>query len=63
MRFVIPPYQGFRPLLNLIEVCLILGFLSFATGLLGEQIAGQRAEVQELRRRLDERGQGEPQAE
>jgi glycosyltransferase involved in cell wall biosynthesis len=23
MRFVIPPYQGFRPLLNLIEVCLI----------------------------------------
>lgn len=55
MRFVIPPYEGFRPLLNLIEVCLILGFLSFATGLLGEQIAGQRAEVQELRRRLDER--------
>jgi glycosyltransferase involved in cell wall biosynthesis len=55
MRFVIPPYEGFRPLLNLIEVCLILGFLSFATGLLGEQIAGSRAEVQELRRRLDER--------
>jgi len=54
MRFVIPPYQGFRPLLNLIETCLILGFLSFATGLLGEQIAGQRAEVQELRRQLDE---------
>ncbi len=54
MRFVIPPYEGFRPLLNLIETCLILGFLSFATGLLGEQIAGQRAEVQELRRRLDE---------
>jgi len=50
MRFVIPPYQGFRPLLNLIEVCLILGFLSFATGLLGEQIAGMRAELRELRR-------------
>ena len=45
MRFVIPPYEGFRPLLNLIETCLILGFLSFATGLLGEQIAGQRAEL------------------
>ncbi len=59
MRFVIPPYQGFRPLLNLIETCLILGFLSFATGLLGEQIAGQRAEVQELRRRLDERQDGD----
>ncbi len=53
MRFVIPPYQGFRPLLNLIEVCLILGFLSFATGLLGEQIAGQRAELRELRRELE----------
>jgi hypothetical protein len=26
----------------------------FATGLLGEQIAGQRAEVRELRRQLDE---------
>jgi glycosyltransferase involved in cell wall biosynthesis len=49
MRFVIPPYQGFRPLLNLIEVCLILGFLSFATGLLGEQIAGMRAELREMR--------------
>ncbi len=53
MRFVIPPYEGFRPLLNLIETCLILGFLSFATGLLGEQIAGQRAELREVRRRLD----------
>jgi hypothetical protein len=60
MRFVIPPYQGFRPLLNLIEVCLILGFLSFATGLLGEQIAGQRAEVQELRRRLEDMDSAEP---
>jgi glycosyltransferase involved in cell wall biosynthesis len=53
MRFVIPPYQGFRPLLNLIQLCLELGFLSFATGLLGEQIAGQRAEIRELRRELD----------
>lgn len=50
---------GFRPLLNLIEVCLILGFLSFATGLLGEQIAGQRAEIRELRRELDVRDRGE----
>lgn len=52
LRFVIPPYEGFRPLLNLIELCLILGFLSFATGLLGEQIAVQRAELRELRREL-----------
>jgi glycosyltransferase involved in cell wall biosynthesis len=50
---------GFRPLLNLIEVCLILGFLSFATGLLGEQIAGQRAEIRELRRELEVRDRGE----
>ena len=50
---------GFRPLLNLIEVCLILGFLSFATGLLGEQIAGQRAELRELRRELDLRDRNE----
>jgi glycosyltransferase involved in cell wall biosynthesis len=53
MRFVIPPYQGFRPLLNLIQLCLELGFLSFATGLLGEQIAGMRAEQRELRRELE----------
>jgi glycosyltransferase involved in cell wall biosynthesis len=59
MRFVIPPYQGFRPLINLIEVCLILGFLSFATGLLGEQIAVQRAELRELRRELATREAGE----
>lgn len=50
---------GFRPLLNLIEVCLILGFLSFATGLLGEQIAGQRAELRELRRELELRDRDE----
>ena len=59
MRFVIPPYQGFRPLLNLIEVCLILGTLFFATGILGEQIAGLRAELRELRRELDLRDRDE----
>jgi glycosyltransferase involved in cell wall biosynthesis len=45
---------GYRPLLTLVEVCLLLGSIFFATGLLGEQIAGQRAEVRELRRQLDE---------
>jgi hypothetical protein len=45
---------GFRPLLNLVETCLILGSVFFATGLLGEQIAVQRAELRELRRRVDE---------
>jgi glycosyltransferase involved in cell wall biosynthesis len=45
---------GYRPLLTLVETCLLLGSVFFATGLLGEQIAGQRAELRELRRQLDE---------
>jgi glycosyltransferase involved in cell wall biosynthesis len=43
-----------RPVWMFIQTCLILGSVFFATGLLGEQIAGQRAEVRELRRQLDE---------
>jgi hypothetical protein len=39
---------------TLIQTCLLLGSIFFATGLLGEQIAQQRAEVRELRRELDE---------
>jgi len=46
--------EGFRPLLTLVETCLLLGSVFFATGLLGEQIAGQRAELRELRRQLDD---------
>lgn len=45
---------GFRPLLTLIETCLMLGSVFFATGLLGEQIAQQRAELRDVRRALDE---------
>ena len=45
---------GFRPLLNLIEVCVIVGSVLFVGGLLGEMIAVQRTETRELRRRLDE---------
>jgi glycosyltransferase involved in cell wall biosynthesis len=45
---------GLRWVWTLIQTCLILGSVLFATGLLGEQIAGQRAEVRELRRQLDE---------
>jgi len=44
---------GFRPLLNLVETCVIVGSVLLVGGLLGEQIAGQRAEVRELRRELD----------
>ncbi|HEU4565213.1 MAG TPA: glycosyltransferase family 2 protein [Gemmatimonadaceae bacterium] len=45
---------GFRPLLNLIETCIIVGSILFVGGLLGEMIAVQRAEMRELRRRIDE---------
>jgi glycosyltransferase involved in cell wall biosynthesis len=45
---------GYRWMWTLIQTCLILGSVLFATGLLGEQIAGQRAELRELRRQLDE---------
>jgi hypothetical protein len=45
---------GFRPLLTLVDTCLTLGSVFFATGLLGEQIAQQRAELRDIRRALDE---------
>jgi hypothetical protein len=45
---------GLRWVWTLIQTCLILGSVLFATGLLGEQIAGQRAQLRELRRQLDE---------
>ena len=45
---------GYRWVWTLIQTCLILGSVLFATGLLGEQIAGQRAELRELRRQLDD---------
>jgi len=45
---------GVRAVWTLIQTCLILGGLFFATGLLGEQIAQQRAQLRELRRQLDE---------
>jgi glycosyltransferase involved in cell wall biosynthesis len=50
--------EGFRPVINLVETCLTLGSVFFATGLIGELIAAQRAEMRELRTRLDELAQG-----
>jgi glycosyltransferase involved in cell wall biosynthesis len=47
-------HVGVRAVWTVIQTCLILGSVLFATGLLGEQIAGQRAEVRELRRQVDE---------
>jgi len=46
--------QGVRAVWTVIQTCLLLGGLFFTTGLLGEMIAGQRAEIAELRRELDE---------
>jgi glycosyltransferase involved in cell wall biosynthesis len=43
-----------RSVWTIIQTCLILGSVFFATGLLGEQIAVLRAEQRELRRLLDE---------
>lgn len=45
-----------RPLWTVLQTCLILGSIFFATGLIGEQIAGQRAQLREIRRQLDELG-------
>lgn len=45
---------GFRPLLDLVETCVIVGSVLFVGGFLGEMIAGQRAELRELRRQLDD---------
>jgi len=42
-----------RPLWTVIQTCLILGSVFFATGLIGEQIAGQRAQLRELQRQID----------
>jgi glycosyltransferase involved in cell wall biosynthesis len=50
---------GLRAVWTVIQTCLILGSVLFATGLLGEQIAGQRAENRELRRLIEELKRGE----
>lgn len=45
-----------RPLWTVIQTCLILGSVFFATGLIGEQIAGQRAQLREIQRQVDAMG-------
>src|ERR1035437_9333227 len=45
---------GVRAVWTVIQTCLILGSVFFATGLLGDQIAVLRADQRELRRLLDE---------
>jgi glycosyltransferase involved in cell wall biosynthesis len=45
---------GTRAAWTIIQTCLLLGSIFFATGFLGEQVAGQRAQLRELKRQLDE---------
>ncbi|MEP6550696.1 MAG: glycosyltransferase family 2 protein [Gemmatimonadales bacterium] len=45
---------GFRPLVNLVETCVTVGSVFFATGFLGELIAAQRAELSQLRSRIED---------
>jgi len=45
---------GFRPMIDLVAVCLTVGSVALATGLMGELMAAQRAELRELRRRVEE---------
>ena len=46
--------KGVRAVWTLIQTCLIIGSIFFVGGLVGEMIAVQRAELRELRRRLDD---------
>jgi glycosyltransferase involved in cell wall biosynthesis len=45
---------GTRAVWTIIQTCVIVGSVLFATGLIGEQVAVQRSELRELRRRIDE---------
>jgi hypothetical protein len=46
--------KGYRSVWSVITTCLIVGSVFFASGILGDQIAGQRAQLREIRRQLDE---------
>ncbi len=49
---------GLRWVWTLIQTCLILGSVFFATGLLGEQVAGVRAQLREVQRSIADRQNG-----
>jgi glycosyltransferase involved in cell wall biosynthesis len=46
--------EGTRAVWTIIQTCVIVGSVFFATGLIGEQVAVQRSELRELRRRVEE---------
>ena len=45
--------RGLRAVWTVVQTCLMLGGVFFTGGIVGEMIAGQRAELAELRRELD----------
>jgi len=50
--------EGIRPVWTVIQTCLILGSVFFATGFIAELVAAQRAETRELRSRVEELAHG-----
>ena len=48
---------GQRWVWSIIQTCILLGSIFFASGMLGEQVAAQRAQLREVQRRLDEQRQ------
>ncbi len=50
--------EGIRAVWTLIQSCLILGSVFFATGFIGELVAAQRAETRDLRARIEELAHG-----
>lgn len=50
--------EGIRAVWTVIQTCLILGSVFFATGFIGELVAAQRAETRELRTRIEEIAHG-----
>ena len=53
LRFVVG--TGFRPLLTLVTLLVLLGGLLFVAGLIAELVASLRAEVEELRQEISDR--------
>jgi glycosyltransferase involved in cell wall biosynthesis len=48
-------HAGYRPLLTLVLLLVVVGLLLFAVGFLAELIASLRGEVEDLRQRIEER--------
>lgn len=53
-------WQGYRPLISLVSLLVILGFLSVGFGLIAELIAQQRSELDSIHRKLKQRSSEPP---